>query len=319
MKQLFAYNLLFLNVFIKKRHKFTCFFISFFLKYNIIVNDNIIYSRYWGRGGTLLLLLVGGIHVDRRSIIVSLYFLDWLFSWLLRLIKLKADLYTFIISTFLLYILIHLTLKVCNKFTACRKFEISFPFFSKEHLPSSVATYKPFAASLTEYNIALGPIIIKLALFGCMILLSFYIPVICKHRTTASSLLMPSNTNRSITHLFSIKSLVRSEVILPIDVSALAISTFAVSTSFRFFLALNRPYTALTSTLNPLDFETPDESPTLSPLYCTVYFNNNKTNKKCFTFIRMSLPFEPDFFLISHRTFEYGPPHLHSEITFGDI
>lgn len=149
---------------------------------------------------------------------------------------------------------------------------------------------------------------------------SFYIPVICKHGTTASSLVIPSNTNRSITHLFSIKSLVRSEVILPIDASALAISTFAVSTSFWFFLALNWSYTARTSTLNPLDSETPDESPTLSPLYCIVYFNNNKaTKKKGLHFIRMSLPFEPDFFLISYRTFKYGPPHLHSKITFGDI
>lgn len=78
------------------------FFYFIFLKYNIIVNDNIIYSkRYWGRGGTLLLLLTGGIHVDRRSMIVSLCFLDLLFSWLLMFIKLKADLYIFIISTFL--------------------------------------------------------------------------------------------------------------------------------------------------------------------------------------------------------------------------
>lgn len=185
--------------------------------------------RYWGRGGNLLLLLVGGIHVGRRSIITLFCFLDPLFSWLLMFIKFKTDL-----------------LKVCTRFTACRKLEISFPFFTKEHLPSSVPTYKPFAASLTEYNIAFGP-------------------VICKHGTTASSLVIPSNTNRSITHLFSIKSLVRSEVILPIDASALAISTFAVSTSFWFFLALNWSYTARTSTLNPLDSETPDESPTLSP------------------------------------------------------
>lgn len=75
---------------------------------------------------------------------------------------------------FSLYILIHLTLKVCNRFTACRKWEISFPFLTKEHLPSSVPMYKPFATSLTEYNVALGPAIVELGLFGCMILLSFY-------------------------------------------------------------------------------------------------------------------------------------------------
>jgi hypothetical protein len=42
-----------------------------------------------------------------------------------------------------------------------------------------------------EYHFAPGLILIKRGLFGYMILISFYIPVICKHGTTAPSLLIP--------------------------------------------------------------------------------------------------------------------------------